>query len=879
MSPRLHAISTAVAAAIATLAAHAQEATPKDAGLGTVEVNDDAVPFRQFRGIEVTGTAIINPSARQALPVRVIDRREIERTGATNMVQLLQRLPLMHGFTELGGYNSIGKGGYQSGAIHGYENGTLVLINGRRQAAVPLQRADLDRTATDLGLLPLSAIDRVEILTDGASSLYGSEAIAGVINIITKAETQGLRLSAEASDVTTANSQGNGLGLAWGKGNLLKDRYNVQVHFSANQQDPIAASALPWTSHTAVPLGTNTNGDTLNAYTLLADAGYPGKVFSLTNTPEQCAQGYQYAPRQTGNTNYQGPPVYACLFNPFQDLYLYPAVNNRQLHTQFEWVSPSQHTLFGEWTQQQQDTRFLRASPSSYQTMVSHPSTGQSIVFNPYNWFPLHRTIHNQRNRYVLGTKGLLGPWNYRLSFMAAHNTETNTDSGGTSANNAEVRRVLGPYPDDLLKPFHQGSPEFLQALESIRRTTSTVIREEATQQRELNLTASRTVAQTDWGDIQLGIVGFALEQHALINHPTNPNNPSYTTNRRNHGLASEIQWPALAGLHLTGALRTERYSDFGSVLTGKIGGKYQLAEHTFVRASAGTGYRAPTLAQMAPYATPQSTFINTSGQTRAVFAQGNPDLQPETSVQRSIGIQSSPNTRWALGIDWWQFTVNNVFGSYSVTEIDRDPQLKALYLRNNTYYRQTLNQGQLGKSGLDYSIHYRHPLSSGVFSLAMEGTRNLRSSRTPRAGQPAISDLGQYQAAFDTVTPRNKLRISGTIASPQTGWRAALNYQSGNTEPNPFTLIEPNGRLGANAGGTHRVRSHLTLDVGGWYQIHQRLRLVWNIENITNATPPLRAYNNNHTPTSGSIYPWSDTRYNDYRGRVVNARLEWQLW
>ena len=71
---------------------------------------------------------------------------------------------------------------------------------------------------------------------------------------------------------------------------------------------------------------------------------------------------------------------------------------------------------------------------------------------------------------------------------------------------------------------------------------------------------------------------------------------------------------PALAGLHLTGALRTERYSDFGSVLTGKIGGKYQLAEHTFVRASAGTGYRAPTLAQMAPYATPQSTFINTSG-------------------------------------------------------------------------------------------------------------------------------------------------------------------------------------------------------------------------------------------------------------------------
>jgi iron complex outermembrane receptor protein len=146
--------------------------------------------------------------------VRVIDRREIERTGATKVVELLQHLPLMHGFTELGGYNSIGKGGYQAGAIHGYEEGTLVLINGRRQAAVPLQRADLDRTAADVGMLPLSAIDRVEILTDGASSLYGSEAIAGVVNIITREETHGLRISAEAGEVTTASSGGSGLGLA-----------------------------------------------------------------------------------------------------------------------------------------------------------------------------------------------------------------------------------------------------------------------------------------------------------------------------------------------------------------------------------------------------------------------------------------------------------------------------------------------------------------------------------------------------------------------------------------------------------------------------------------------------------------------------------------
>ena len=91
--------------------------------------------------------------------------------------------------------------------------------------------------------------------------------------------------------------------------------------------------------------------------------------------------------------------------------------------------------------------------------------------------------------------------------------------------------------------------------------------------------------------------------------------------------------------------------------------------------------------------------------------------------------------------------------------------------------------------------------------------------------------------------------------------------------------VVAPNGRINAAEGETHRVRSHLTLDIGGWYQIQQRLRLVWNIENITNATPPLRLYDNSNSASTVSNYPFSDTRYNDYRGRVFTARLEWQLW
>ena len=290
--------------------------------------------------------------------------------------------------------------------------------------------------------------------------------------------------------------------------------------------------------------------------------------------------------------------------------------------------------------------------------------------------------------------------------------------------------------------------------------------------------------------------------------------------------------------------------------------------------ASSGTGYRAPTLAQVAPYL----TWVSRSG-TSNTWAEGNPDLRPETSTQHSIGVQSSPNHRWAMGVDWWQFKVDDVFGSLSSVEVDRDPELRARYFRNGSYYLPTLNLGQLSKSGLDYNVQYRHPLDKGVFTLGLEGTHNLSSKRSLRSGQDTVSDLGTYQAAFHTVTPRNKLRLSGTIASQQSGWRAAVNYQSGNTEPYSVYVMRPNGAANAGAGNTRRVPHFATLDIGGWYNIHQRLRLVWNIENITNATPPLRTYNNSNTANAGSLYPFSDTRYNDYRGRVFNARLEWQLW
>ncbi len=141
---------------------------------------------QQLERVEITGSSIRRIDAESALPVQVLKRADIERTGASTVVDLLQRLPAIQGsFGESGGVG--GTGGFSSVSIHNVgDTRTLVLLNGHRLAMWGGQLLTGFGAGIDLNTLPISAIERIEILTDGASALYGSDAIAGVVNFITK---------------------------------------------------------------------------------------------------------------------------------------------------------------------------------------------------------------------------------------------------------------------------------------------------------------------------------------------------------------------------------------------------------------------------------------------------------------------------------------------------------------------------------------------------------------------------------------------------------------------------------------------------------------------------------------------------------------------
>ena len=147
------------------------------AGVAPLPVWAQGTPQR----VEITGSSIKRVDAETALPVTVIKREDIERSGFTTAADLIQSLPNMQGFITASKSVNGGGGGVTTASLHSIGSAyTLVLLNGRRLA--PYNTG----TTVNLNSIPLSMVDRIEVLTDGASAIYGADAIAGVVNFILK---------------------------------------------------------------------------------------------------------------------------------------------------------------------------------------------------------------------------------------------------------------------------------------------------------------------------------------------------------------------------------------------------------------------------------------------------------------------------------------------------------------------------------------------------------------------------------------------------------------------------------------------------------------------------------------------------------------------
>jgi len=193
--------------------------------------------------VEITGSSIKRIQKEGALPVQVLSQDDIKKTGATTATDLLQGLPAMQGFVPAASSINTGGGGGTTAALHSLASKyTLVLLDGQRLAPALQGSAQGGGFAVNLESIPLDAIERVEILTDGAGALYGSDAIAGVVNFITKKNKTDTTVFFNNQMPQHPGGRSYSTGISKGWGNLDTDGFNLLASYSHDFQHHIQAT-------------------------------------------------------------------------------------------------------------------------------------------------------------------------------------------------------------------------------------------------------------------------------------------------------------------------------------------------------------------------------------------------------------------------------------------------------------------------------------------------------------------------------------------------------------------------------------------------------------------------------------------------------------
>ncbi|MBK7473968.1 MAG: TonB-dependent receptor plug domain-containing protein [Betaproteobacteria bacterium] len=248
----------------------------------------------------VTGSNIKRVEGESANPVQIISRQEIERAGVATVNDVLQRITgagaaaddrITNGFAPGGGSLNLRGLGF---------NSTLILVNGRRLPTYPFaQQFSTSQGFQDINNIPLAAVDRIEVLKDGASAIYGADAVGGVVNVILRQDYQGAEVSAgygvsSRHDGTTKNAS-----LTAGFGSLSTDRFNILFGGNYSTREEVKSIERPWSG--TEDLRNAGGSDRRSAY------GYPGTIYdTVTGDPFYDAGGICGPATQRENSSIRG---------------------------------------------------------------------------------------------------------------------------------------------------------------------------------------------------------------------------------------------------------------------------------------------------------------------------------------------------------------------------------------------------------------------------------------------------------------------------------------------------------------------------------------------------------------------------------------------
>jgi iron complex outermembrane receptor protein len=641
---RLSAGGGAIGLAILALPAPAQEAAPKP------------VPR-----VEITGSNIRRSEAETASSVITVNRTDIERSGKATVAELLQTLavdnqgsvPTTFGRGFAAGASGISLRGLGAAS-------TLVLLNGRRMAPYGLAD-DGQKQFTDLNVIPTDAVERIEVLKDGASAIYGSDAIAGVVNIILRRDFQGNTVRYSRGFSEEWDGKRTNIAFTKGLGSLDADRYNVMFSLEYKKFDEIwyrdradrdwigRSDLRPWGYSAeqglggtgAILPGTGTAGNAING-----NVRNPADPTNYYNRGNPIAPGFTRTFPGAACSNFtnhpQGDPGGGCLIDEFQ---LYDQVEPKQENLSFYLrgtlqLNPSTQ-LYSEfnWYTSQTDSS---TRPSPVSTSVGYPGgpvnnavvqLGPNHPDNPYfgtaarirylaaDVGPRVSNVDSSFVRWVGGAKGTNYGWDWDSALLYSHNHVNNFRTGYLQRDVAFA--LLDPSPANVAaatatSPAYAAlppgtywriaenaglnSPALYAALSpGIVNTANTKIA-------QIDFKATREFGGMPYLARNLGLAlgtEFRHEMTELL--PTTGTErgniiglgySAYSGSRNVFALYGEALAPLHYNLEASAAMRYDHFTDVGSAYTPKVGLKWTPVREFALRGTFARGFRAPSPAE-----------------------------------------------------------------------------------------------------------------------------------------------------------------------------------------------------------------------------------------------------------------------------------------
>ena len=878
------------------------------AGLGIALAPHASAQQEQAARVIITGSNIPRTEAEGVSPVQTITRDEIERSGVITATDLVNRISSnMSGYSPTQALGDSGKPGFSGASLRGLGgSNTLVLLNGRRIANYAF-----DSGGVDLNTIPLSAIERVEVLLDGASAIYGTDAIGGVINFITRTDYSGGEAMAFNDSPRQLGGSKQQQALAGGTGNLRSDGFNLFGSIDFQKMQAIRAIDREFAKTSFLPqYGINkTSGNVFPANVQTAtgviNPGFATGCFPPVSIPQ---------------------PNGTCRYDYASRIDIVPPQEKTSAFLSGAFRVSQAMQLFGELNYVHNVTTFAVSEvPASAATTFNgdpllYPANGP---FDPYagargNLNIFWRAIPAGRRtdeatsdaaRAVVGMKGLVLDWDYNVGLSYNWNKAVDRYTDGW----VYESKLLPAMFTGLINPFGPQTAAGQALLDSTKITG--VVRDATGRVPTVDARVTKELTRMPAGPLGIAL-GVEVRQEKFVDDPKSVlasgdvlgggGNQSHEEGSRNvKALYAELSVPIVRTLEGQMAVRMDRYSDFGSTTNPKVGLKWTPIRELGFRGAYNKGFHAPSLFDLHgpqirsntanthddPARCPGGVPVNPATQALDCNVQqdsrigGNTDLQPEKSKQFSLGMIAEPWRAASVTVDYYNIERSNTISTLSDDLVFSDPaKYSALIVRGpgapgdpagtpgviDYIDLRTLNLGKIKTNGLDVSFRAQTPrFAFGTLKFGLQGNRVLKYQYQVEKDGPYSNNLGLF--AFVNDGNGSTYRIIPT-------WR---HYATATWELQDWALTLANSYTSsyrdANANQPpsppqdNKVSAYRLWDLFATFTGEKNLTLIVGVRNLFDRDPPFS--NQGQTFQVGF-----EPKFADPAGRSIFGKLIWKF-